>query len=130
VIKVSIVTLDSNNFEKTVSSDNIVMVDCWAAWCGACTAFAPVYEKVASRHPGHIFGKLDTHTQKDLVAKLGIENIPSLLLYRDGIMLFKQPGYFSEEQMEDIVRQAESLDMEKVRMDIENETKATSEKTN
>lgn len=126
----SIVTLDNNNFEKTISSDNIVVVDCWAAWCGACKTFAPVYEKIASRHPEHIFGKLDTHTQKDLVAKLGIENIPSLLLYREGIMLFKQPGYFSEEQMEDIVRQAESLDMDTVRMEIEKETKAKSEKAN
>lgn len=126
----TIVTLDNSNFEKTVSSENIVVVDCWAAWCGACTTFAPVYEEVALRHPDHVFGKLDTHTEKDLVAKLGIENIPSLLLYRDGIMLFKQPGYFSAEQMEDIVRQAESLDMDVVRKEIEAENRSKRKKLN
>jgi thioredoxin 1 len=130
VIKVPIVNLDNDNFEKTVASDNIVLVDCWAAWCGACTQFAPVYEKIASRHPNHVFAKLDTQSQKELVDRLGIENIPSLLLYRDGTLLFKQPGYFSEEQMEDIVHQAESLDMKKVRMEIEAETKTQSEKKN
>jgi thioredoxin 1 len=126
----SIVTLDKDNFEETVASGKIVMVDCWADWCGACKNFAPVFEDVASRHPKHTFGKLDTQSQKDLVAKLGIENIPSLLLYREGIMLFKQPGYFSEEQMNDIVRQAETVDMQKVRMEIETEAKVVSDKEN
>lgn len=126
----SIITLDNHNFERTVSSENIVLVDCWAAWCGVCMTFAPVYEKVALRHPNHIFGKLDTHMEKDLVAQLGIENIPSLLLFRDGIMLFKQPGYFSEEQMENIVRQAESLDMDVVRKEIEAEDRAKKKNLN
>lgn len=126
----SVINLDSSNFDETVSGDNIIIVDCWAEWCGACKTFAPVYEKVAARHPKHIFGKLDTQSHKDLVATLGIENIPSLLLFREGIMLFKQPGYFSEEQMEDIVRQAESIDMKQVRMEIETETKTNSEKEN
>ena len=126
----SIVNLDNKNFESTVSGDNIVLVDCWAEWCGACKSFAPVFEKISSRHPEHTFAKLDTQSHKDLVAELGIENIPSLLLYREGIMLFKQPGYFSEEQMDDIVRQAESVDMNQVRMEIETETKTKSDSEN
>ena len=117
----ALVNLSEHNFGQTVDLPGIVMVDCWASWCGACKDFAPVYEKVATRHSEHTFGKLDTQSQKNLVAKLGIEQIPSLLLYRDGILLFQQPGYFDEEQMEDILRQAESLDMEVVKADMSRE---------
>jgi thioredoxin 1 len=114
----AIVTLHQENFEGSVSGDGIVMVDCWASWCGACETFRPVYEKVAARHPEITFGSLDTGAEKSLVSKLGIEHIPTLLLYREGILLFQQPGYYDEEQMEDILQQAETLDMDLVRSDI------------
>ena len=114
----ALVTLSEQNFDQTVASPGIVIVDCWANWCGACKEFGPVYEKVATRHTDHTFGKLDAQAEKSIVSKLGIEHIPSVLLYRDGILLFQQPGYFDEEQMEDILRQAESLDMELVRSDL------------
>jgi thioredoxin len=117
----ALLTLTAHNFDQTVASAGIVMVDCWATWCGACKDFGPVYEKAAARHVEHTFGKLDTQAEKNVVSKLGIEHIPSLLLYRDGILLFQQPGYFDEEQMEDILRQAESIDMEVVRSEMSRE---------
>ena len=117
----ALITLSADNFDQTVALPGIVMVDCWAAWCGACKDFRPIYEKVATRHAEHTFGKLDTQSEKVIVSKLGIEHIPSLLLYRDGILLFQQPGYFDEEQMEDILRQAESVDMEVVRSEMSRE---------
>jgi thioredoxin 1 len=112
---VATVELTKDNFAATVSRDGIVLVDCWASWCGGCEKFGPIYEEVASRHPEHVFGKLNTHAEDALVSSLGVEHIPSLLLYRDGILLFQQPGNFDEEALEDIVSQAESIDMDVVR---------------
>lgn len=114
----ALITLNESNYEQEVSAKEIVVVDCWAAWCGACKDFTPVYERIAEKFPKHTFGKLDTQAEKNLVSKLGIEHIPTLLLYREGILLFKQPGYYDEAQMEDILQQAESLDMDVVRADI------------
>jgi thioredoxin 1 len=114
----AMITLHEGNFEGSVSGDGIVMVDCWAGWCGACETFRPVYEKVAGKHPEITFGSLNTGEEKSLVSKLGIEHIPTLLLYRDGILLFQQPGYYEEGEMEDILQQAETLDMDLVRSEI------------
>lgn len=117
----AIVNLGSDNFNSTVSASGITLIDCWASWCVACSGFEPIYRRAAERHPKHTFAKLDTQTEKNLIKELGIEHIPSLLLYRDGILLFRQPGYYSEEQLEDIVQQAESLDMNEVRAHIDAE---------
>ena len=122
----AVVDLDKGNYEQTVSRDGIVMVDFWASWCAACKDFDPVYQRVADRHPQHTFGKLDTGIEKEIVSALEIEHIPTLLLYRDGIMLLLQPGYFEEEKLEDIVSQAESVDMNAVRSQIEADEKSRS----
>jgi len=119
----AVVELIQTNFERTVSGPGIVMVDCRAAWCAACGDFEPVFERVAEQHPDHTFGKLDTEREKELVRDLKIEHIPTLLLFRDGFKLFQQPGYFEEEKLHDIVRQAESVDMNAVRSHLENEKK-------
>ena len=113
----STIELSKNNYDKTVKEGGIVLVDCWAGWCRPCAAFAPIYEKVAARNPDHVFGKLDAQSEPDLVSALGIEHIPALLVYRDGVLLFRQAGSFGEETLQDIVRQAESLDMETVLSD-------------
>ena len=117
----AVVDLNQGNFEQTVSGRGIVMVDCWADWCVACRDFEPVFERVAEKHPDHTFGKLDTENEKELVSELKIEHIPTLVLYRDGIKLFLQPGYFEEEKLDDIVSQAESVDMNEVRAHIQSE---------
>lgn len=125
----AIIALHKENFEGSVSGGGIVVVDCWARWCPACKTFRPVYEKVAAKHPEITFGSLNTEAEKSLVSNLGIEHIPTLLLYRDGILLFQQPGYYDEEQMEDILQQAESLDMDLVRSEIVADRKKQDGKT-
>lgn len=114
----AVINLNSENFESTVKSDGIVMVDCWAAWCKACKPFAPVFERFATKYSKHTFCKLDTQAENKLASELGIQHIPTLLLYRDGILLFQQPGYFEEKEMENIISQAEALDMDMVRAEI------------
>lgn len=110
--------LTAESFERTVSEDGIVLIDCWAEWCGACKTFSPIFEKVAQNHPEHVFGKLDTQAESDLVGSLGVNHIPSLLVYRNGVLLLNQPGNYDERALEDVVSQAASLDMDAVRADI------------
>jgi len=117
----ALVELNRSNFEQAVSGPGIVMVDCWAGWCAACKDFGPVFERVAGKHPEHTFGKLDTESEKELVSDLKVEHIPTLVLFRDGIKLFQQPGYYEEDKLEDILRQAESVDMNAVRSHLESE---------
>jgi thioredoxin 1 len=124
----SVLDVTEDNFADVVTGGGIVIVDCWASWCGTCKTFAPVFERAAGRHSKHVFAKLDTQKEKSLVKDLEIEHIPALLLYRDGLLLFKQPGYYEEEELDDIVRQAESLNMDEVRAGIEKE--ASAEKPN
>jgi thioredoxin 1 len=110
-----ILELTSHTWEAAVAQEGILVLDFWAGWCGACQEFAPVFAAVARRYPNHRFGKINTETETQLLELLGIEHIPTLVLFRDGLMLFRQPGNFSEAKLMDIVRQAESVDMNQVR---------------
>jgi thioredoxin 1 len=114
----SITTLTGENFNEITYKDGIVMVDCWAEWCSACQSFNPTYEKVAKKYSDHTFTKLDTVAEKTLISELGIEHIPTLMLFRDGILLFQQAGYYEEEKLEDILQQAENIDMDEVKAHI------------
>ncbi len=114
----AVVDLNSHNFESIVKSEGIVLVDCWAAWCKACKPFTPIFEKIAAKHAKHTFGKLDTEVEHRLTSKLGVKHIPTLMLYRDGVLLFQQPGYFEEDELEKIISQAEALNMNMVREEI------------
>jgi thioredoxin 1 len=107
--------LTSENYEEIVTKSGIVIVDCWASWCGACETFTPIFEAVSEKHPAHFFAKMDTQAEEALVKEFSIEHIPALMLFRDGILLFKQPSNFNQEQLEDIIAQAESVDMSQVR---------------
>jgi len=115
----NIADINYENFNKVTSKEGIVLIDCWAEWCGACKTFQPVFEKVAQKHSEHTFAKIDSTKQKKLINDLGIENIPTLMLYRDGILLFQQPGYFEEEKLEDILNHATNINMDEVKVHLE-----------
>ena len=114
----SIIELNYENFNTVTSEEGIVLIDCWAEWCGACKTFEPVFKKVAQKHSKYTFAKIDSTKEKKLINDLGIENIPNLMLYRDGILLFQQPGYFEEEKLEDILDQASNINMDEVKAHI------------
>ncbi|WP_066586200.1 thioredoxin [Cellulomonas timonensis] len=111
----STTTLTSETFEQTVSGDGIVLVDFWAAWCGPCRAFAPVFEDIAARNPDIVFGKVDTEAEQGLAAGFGITSIPTLMVFRDGVLVFSQPGALRAPQLEQLVDGARALDMDDVR---------------
>ena len=108
------VTMTSANHDETVR-DGIVLIDFWAAWCGPCRQFGPVFEKVSEKHPDAVFAKVDTDAEQELMAKYGITSIPTLVVYRDGIPVFGQPGALPERMLEDVMSQVRALDMEQVR---------------
>jgi thioredoxin 1 len=112
------VEITSSNFKDVVERDGIVLIDWWAPWCGPCRVFGPTYEKVAGRHPDVTFGKVNTEEQQELAATFDIRSIPTLMILRDKVMLFSQPGALPEAALEDLVRQAQAVDMQKVRAEI------------
>ena len=122
-----ILELTGNNFVETVSRPGITLVECWTKWCNACKAFSPIFEKIAAKHTRHTFGKLDTQSVKTIAEKLQIQHTPTLLLYRDGLLLFQQPGSFDENELEGIVEQAEALNMDEVRAEIERDQAKSTE---
>ena len=114
----AVVDLTSENFEATVQDNDIVLVDFWASWCGPCQMFAPVYEATAEKFPTVVFGKVNTEEQQELAAHFGIRSIPTLMLFRDKVVLFQQAGVLPESALEDIVTKAQELDMDEVRKQI------------
>jgi len=113
------VNLDKAEFEKLVTTDNsFVLVDFWAEWCGPCRAFGPIYEKVSEKHPDITFAKVDTDAEQELSAAAGIRSIPTLMMFRDGILLYNQAGAAPESTLEDLITQARALDMDDVRKQI------------
>jgi thioredoxin 1 len=114
------VEITRDNFEQTVEKGTVV-IDWWAPWCGPCRAFAPVFERVASQHPDVTFGKVNTQDQPELAAEFRIHAIPTLMVIRDRVLLLSRPGMVPQAALEDIVAQAQALDMEEVRRKIDAE---------
>ena len=109
------VTLTADTFDSTVSSEGIVLVDWWASWCGPCRMFAPVFEAAADEHPDIVFGKVDTEAEQALARGAGIMSIPTLMVFRDGILVFSQPGALPAPALADLIGQVRALDMDEVR---------------
>ena len=106
--------ITKDTFNDTINNNDIVLMDWWATWCGPCRSFAPVYEEAAGRHTDIVFGKIDTEAQPELSAMARITSIPTLMAFREGILIFSQPGALPRASLEDLIGKVRELDMEQV----------------
>jgi thioredoxin 1 len=111
----AVIELTKENFEQVVTSNPTVIVDYWAPWCGPCRGFAPVFEKVAEANPDVVFAKVNTDQEQEIAAHFQIRSIPTLMVFRDQIIVFSQPGALPQGAFEQVVQKAKALDMEEVR---------------
>ena len=114
----AVVELTKENFEQVVTTNPTVIVDYWAPWCGPCRGFAPVFERVAEANPDVVFAKVNTDDEQEIAAHFQIRSIPTLMVFRDQIIVFSQPGALPQNALEQVVSKAKTLDMEQIRAEI------------
>lgn len=115
----STVALTEETFAATLSDNDIVLVDWWAEWCGPCRAFAPVYDEISQEHTDVVFGKIDTEAEPALAQSAGITSIPTIMAFREGILVFSQPGALPARALREVLDKVKDLDMEQVRAQVE-----------
>jgi thioredoxin 1 len=115
----SVVQLTKDNFEQVVTSNPTVVVDFWAPWCGPCRGFAPIFDKVAEANPDAVFAKVNTDEEQEIAAHFQIRSIPTLMVFRDQVIVFSQPGALPQGALEQVVSRSKALDMDEVRKEID-----------
>ena len=120
----AVIELTKENFEQVITSNPTVIVDFWAPWCGPCRGFAPIFERVAGENPDAVFAKVNTDEEQEIAGHFQIRSIPTLMVFRDQIIVFSQPGALPQNALVQVVEKAKSLDMEQVRQQISQQEKA------
>ena len=110
--------LNKDNFEATITNNDMVLIDFWAPWCGPCKSFGPIYDAVSEKHPEIVFGKVNTEEQQELAGAFGVQSIPTLMVFREQILLFSQPGALPANVVEDLISKIQQLDMDGIRAEI------------